>query len=517
MLFNSYVFIFIFLPVTLIGFHLFCCQNKHLAAISWLTGASLFFYGWWNPVYLVLILGSIAFNYTIGLILNRNSSKAILTLGVIVNLGLIGYYKYTNFFIGNVNATLGTQIHLERIILPLAISFFTFQQIAYLVDAYSGKVGRCGFINYCLFVTFFPQLIAGPIVHHKEMLAQFSNNALSHLKSKNLAIGLSIFFIGLFKKVVLADTISIHATPVFDAAEQGVMLTFFEAWGGALAYTFQLYFDFSGYSDMALGIARMLGIVLPLNFFSPYKAHNIIEFWRCWHITLSRFLRDYLYFPLGGNRKGPGRRYINLLLVMAIGGLWHGAGWTFILWGILHGIYLCFNHLWIDFKKRRSSAQTTPEESLWKTWGARILTFICIVIAWVLFRCESIAGVTQFYTAMFGGNGISLAPELAYEANGILTHLGFRFDGMFIDGAFGDPKQGGWLILISLLLVWFAPNTVELYRHEKPALGLTEFDVKGHARLVWKTSWIWLVATTLIATIALMLIQKHSEFLYFQF
>lgn len=517
MLFNSYIFIFVFLPITLIGFHLLCRYQQHSAAVSWLTGASLFFYGWWNPIYLMLILGSIAFNYTVGLILDRTSSKTVLTLGASANLALIGYFKYANFFIENINTTLGTQIHLERIILPLAISFFTFQQIAYLVDAYKGKIGRYGLINYCLFVTFFPQLIAGPIVHHKEMLTQLSKDALSHLKSRNLAIGLSIFFIGLFKKVVLADTISAHATPVFDAAEQGTMLTFFEAWGGALAYTFQLYFDFSGYSDMALGIARMFGVKLPLNFFSPYKARSIIEFWRCWHITLSRFLRDYLYFPLGGSRKGPSRRYINLLLVMTIGGLWHGSGWTFILWGALHGIYLCVNHLWIDAKKRYLHTNHNPKNSQFNTWGARVLTFFCVVVAWVLFRCETITGATQFYSAMFGGNGISLAPEMAVEANGIFTHLGFRFDGMFIDGSFGDPKQGGWLILGLLLLAWFAPNTAELFKKENPALGLESFNDTVYSRFSWKPSWVWLIATVLIATIALMLIQKQSEFLYFQF
>lgn len=516
MLFNSYVFILLFLPITLLGFHLLCRLKQHYGAVLWLTSASLFFYGWWNPIYLVLILGSIAFNYTVGLILDRTSSKAVLTLGALANIALIGYFKYANFFVDNINANFSTDIHLERIILPLAISFFTFQQIAYLVDAYSGKLGRCGLINYCLFVTFFPQLIAGPIVHHKEMLTQLSKNVLDQLKSKNLTVGLSIFFIGLFKKVVLADTIAEYATPVFDVAEQGIALTFFEAWGAALAYTFQLYFDFSGYSDMALGIARMFGVILPLNFYSPYKASSIIEFWRRWHITLSRFLRDYIYFPLGGSRKGPQRRYLNLLIVMTIGGLWHGAGWTFVLWGALHGLYLCINHLWSDLRKHRRAHDHDPDGIRGKVI-ARIFTFICVIVAWVLFRSDTITGAGHFYTAMFGGNGISLPAEMVAGPASILQNIGFRFDGMFIDGSFGDAKRGGWLIISMLLITWFAPNTSELFKKEGPALGIESFKDERRWRIYWQSSWPWLVTIALIATLALMLIQKQSEFLYFQF
>ncbi len=313
MLFNSYEFIFLFLPITLLGFHLIGKHEHYRIAIAWLVGASLFFYGWWNPAYLGLILFSILFNYSIGVLLgnspgNKLSKKTILTIGVSINLLVLGYYKYANFFVDTLNALNSTNIVLYEVILPLAISFFTFQQITYLVDSYRGQTKEYKFLHYCLFVTFFPQLIAGPIVHHKEMLPQFANNIVYKIRSKNLAIGITIFALGLFKKVVLADGVSVYSTPVFDAAESGVILTFFEAWAGALAYTFQLYFDFSGYSDMAIGIARMFGILLPLNFNSPYKSTSIIDFWRRWHITLSRFLRDYLYIPLGGNKKGKLRR-----------------------------------------------------------------------------------------------------------------------------------------------------------------------------------------------------------------
>ena len=303
MLFNSYEFIFLFLPTVLLCFHLIGKQGYHRVAIAWLICVSLFFYGWWNPAYLLLILSSVLLNYSVGVLLIHNSgrnllSKNILGIGVSVNLAILGYFKYANFFVDNLNALSDTNLILNEVILPLAISFFTFQQIAYLVDAYRGKIIEYNFLHYCLFVTFFPQLIAGPIVHHKEMLPQFANDAIYKLRSKSLAIGMTIFALGLFKKVVIADGISIYATPVFDAAEAGIILTFFEAWSGALAYTFQLYFDFSGYSDMAIGIARMFGIRLPLNFNSPYKATSIIDFWRRWHITLSRFLRDYLYISL---------------------------------------------------------------------------------------------------------------------------------------------------------------------------------------------------------------------------
>jgi alginate O-acetyltransferase complex protein AlgI len=333
MLFNSYTFIFIFLPITLLVFFSIGGKGHHRIAIAWLVAASLFFYGWWNPAYLSLILGSILFNYAVGVALSNLQAqssashltkKIILSFGILVNLFLLAYFKYANFFVDNLNSLSGSNFHLQTIILPLAISFFTFQQITYLVDAYKGETREYNFLHYCLFVTFFPQLIAGPIVHHREMLPQFVKNTIYKFNHQHLAIGLTIFFIGLFKKVVLADGVAVYATPVFEAAEQGVMLTFFEAWAGALAYTFQLYFDFSGYSDMAIGIARMFGIRLPLNFNSPYKSVNIIEFWRRWHITLSRFLRDYLYIPLGGNRKGKFRRYINLMITMLLGGLWHG-------------------------------------------------------------------------------------------------------------------------------------------------------------------------------------------------
>lgn len=305
MLFNSYEFIFIFLPITF--FVYFYLNSKRLGHISkaFLVVSSLFFYSWWNIIYLPLVLLSMIFNYTIGNTLANNKSKintkALLCLAITSNLALLGYFKYSDFFISNVNFTFGSHIEPLHLALPLAISFFTFQQIAYLIDSYKGETSEYDFLNYALFVTFFPQLIAGPIVHHKEMMPQFANSRNLLKNYKNIALGIFIFSIGLFKKVAIADTFSIWATNGFDNAE---VLTFFEAWATSLSYTFQLYFDFSGYCDMAIGSALLFNIKLPINFNSPYIALDIQDFWRRWHITLSRFLRDYIYIPLGGNRGG---------------------------------------------------------------------------------------------------------------------------------------------------------------------------------------------------------------------
>ena len=466
MLFNSFEFIFVFLPITILVFHLIGKQGHHRVAIAWLVGASLFFYGWWNPAYLGLMIFSILFNYSIGASLSNTSghklsSKTILTIGVAVNLVVLGYYKYANFFVDTLNSLGDTHLILHEVILPLAISFFTFQQIAYLVDTYRGETKEYNFLHYCLFVTFFPQLIAGPIVHHKEMLPQFAKDVVYKLNSRNLAIGLTIFTLGLFKKVVLADGISVYATPVFDAAEAGVVLTFFEAWAGALAYTFQLYFDFSGYSDMAIGIARMFGIRLPLNFNSPYKATSIIDFWRRWHITLSHFLRNYLYIPLGGSRKGEVRRYINLMITMVLGGLWHGAGWTFVLWGALHGFYLMINHGWSAIFKGKIKTKV----GLIIAWA---ITFLAVVISWVPFRAESIEGMGNVLSGMFGLHGV------------------------------GEYSFITWVWLLILLLIsTLATNTSSIVNRElKPIVS---------------------VLIGFLFFISILFINNKSEFLYFQF
>jgi D-alanyl-lipoteichoic acid acyltransferase DltB (MBOAT superfamily) len=359
MLFNSLEFILGFLPITLTGFFLLGSRGYQRAAIGWVVLTSLFFYGYWDPGEhrladpwrwwpLTLICVSTIFNFLVGQRLLAHPSKLLLAFGLAVNVATIGYFKYTLFFAEEIAARFGLALEVGQIVLPLGISFFIFQKIAYLVDAYRGEVRAGGFLSFALFVSFFPQLIAGPIVHHSEVIPQFGQKSTYRPNLDNLSRGIGIFVLGLAKKTVLADTIATYATPVFRAAQAGAEPTLFEAWGGALAYTFQLYFDFAGYSDMAIGLALMFNIRLPINFNSPYKATNIIDFWRRWHITLSRFLRDYLYIPLGGNRHGVARRYGNLMLTMLLGGLWHGAGWTFIVWGGLHGMFLFMNHFWHD-------------------------------------------------------------------------------------------------------------------------------------------------------------------------
>jgi len=522
MLFNSYVFLFIFLPVTLFGFHIIGKQGHHRIAISWLVGASLFFYGWWNPAYLGLILGSILFNYSVGFSLLGRPHKLTLFLGVAGNLGVLGYFKYANFFIDNINALTSNDIILEQIILPLGISFFTFQQITYLVDAYRGKTREYIFLHYCLFVVFFPQLIAGPIVHHKEMLPQFAKDALYGLKSRNLAVGFTIFIIGLFKKVVLADGIAVHATSVFAGAEHGVFLTFFEAWGGALAYSFQLYFDFSGYSDMAIGLARMFGIRLPLNFNSPFKATSIIDFWRRWHITLSRFLRDYLYIPLGGNRKGEARRFTNLMIAMLLGGLWHGAGWNFILFGLAHGTYIVICGAWVKVKKNISDNSVIKSTVVANSIG-RVITFLAVVLAFVPFRAESMDGTRNMLATMLGGHGLSLSPSLIGgfgNAEQWLLEHGVVFDGMFHNHVFGaDPKWGiAWVVALFLAST-LLPNTQQLLRRYRPALETykNEIPCSRYRWIEWRPTAPWALFTCGIFIITILSLTQASEFLYFQF
>lgn len=356
MLFNSYTYILVFLPAALLVFHALRRMRLHRSSLLSLVVFSLVFYAWWNPVYLLLLVPLTLANFAIATRIARardsqpTLARALMISGVTGNLGVLGYFKYANFFVDNVDRLLGLDWVLAAVVLPLGISFFTFQKIAFIVDSYRGKIDRYDLLEFALFVSFFPQLIAGPIVHHSEVLPQFRQRspALNEL----FPMGLTIFVMGLAKKVLLADNAARYATPAFDAAAAGDHLGMWGAWNGVLAYTAQLYFDFSGYTDMAIGAALLFGIRLPLNFASPYKAQSIIDFWRRWHMTLSRFLRDYLYVPLGGNRHGEARRYANLLATMVLGGLWHGAAWTFVFWGALHGAYLVVNHLWRAIRPR---------------------------------------------------------------------------------------------------------------------------------------------------------------------
>jgi D-alanyl-lipoteichoic acid acyltransferase DltB (MBOAT superfamily) len=525
MLFNSPEFIFLFVPIVVWGFFQVSHRVDSRWAIAWLVAGSLFFYGWWKPIYLILLVFSMGCNYLLGDFLTperqiRIPKKGLLTLGIGLNLALIGYFKYANFFLKTVNDIVSSDYSLQQIILPLGISFFTFQQIAYLVDAYRGETKEYNLLNYCLFVSFFPQLIAGPIVHHKEILPQFANPSIYRFNGENLAVGLTIFSLGFFKKVIFADGIAIYANPVFSAATQGTSLTFFEAWAGVLAYSLQLYFDFSGYSDMAIGAARLFGIKLPLNFNSPYKAVNIIDFWRRWHITLSRFLREYVYIPLGGNRQGEIRRNINLMITMLLGGLWHGAGWTFVLWGGLHGLYLVVNQQWRSL--RQFLGQDLQKSSSWSSLS-RILMFLAVAIAWVFFRAENLKTANIILKGMFGFNGVSFPPFLAGKL-GFLDSWGWQFNGL-MPNLETNPWYALSGILFLLAIAWFAPNTQEWMAQYEPVFqeSLSKKSASTPDGLWQKLQWQpnirfgLIIGAMIFLGLKTFLEAAPSDFLYFNF
>ncbi|MCS5712309.1 MBOAT family O-acyltransferase [Candidatus Berkiella aquae] len=513
MLFDSYIFIFVFLPVCLLLYGLLTQYKQYGYALSWLVLASLFFYGWWNPPYLILLLTSIAVNFVIGQSLRQrakqNKSNTVpLVFGVSLNLLFIGYFKYAYFFVSNLNQFTAQPIPFDPIILPLGISFFTFQKIAFLVDASRGEIKDFRFIDYCLFVTFFPQLIAGPIVQHKQIIPQFAFKDKLKISSDNFSIGLTLFLLGLFKKIALADSIAVYANAAFNGAAAGINLSFWEAWLGALAYALQLYFDFSGYSDMAIGLAFLFGIKLPLNFYSPYKAKSIIDFWHRWHMTLSSFLRDYLYIPLGGNRKGPVRRYVNLIITMLLGGLWHGANWTFVLWGMLHGLYLTINHGWRWLFGQR---QISP-------LCCQLVTFFAVVVAWVPFRADNIQVTQSMLTSMFSLQSISLPKSVLTQFSALqeyVTILGLQGKGMFYNGL--ANWHYGLLWIIGLLgCAWLMPNTSQIMNQHFVPEGIAPERVSA-SRLSWQPSKRWALLLAMMALISIMLISEESEFLYFQF
>lgn len=519
MLFNSFEFIALFLPITAILYFLLVRIAGIEYGIGILVVASLFFYAYWNPIYIVLIVASIGVNYFFGtrlLASNSQNARFFLVLGISINLLLLAYFKYANFFVDNVNAIAGTEYHLKTIILPLAISFFTFQQISYLVDARRGKTSEYNFLHYCLFVCFFPQLIAGPIVHHKEMLPQFAKAGALSPKWSNIAIGVSIFAIGLFKKTVIADGLSQYVSPIYDNPAIAGDVDFFTAWGSTLAYTFQLYFDFSGYSDMAIGSARIFGIKLPVNFFSPYKSVNIIDFWRRWHITLSRFLRDYLYIALGGSRSGKVRRYRNLFVTMLLGGLWHGAGWTFVIWGALHGSYLIINHAWqhvmatLNFKGQSALAYR------FFSWA---VTFLAVVIGWVYFRAPSVEQANAILAAMLGANGAELP-------NGLMARLGplanvFETFGIVAGSGSGLIFVGNYLwIILAASVALLLPNVAQIFHRQEPVLyekpDAFSSSLSGR-RIAWLPTPQWAFASALMLVLGFLTLTQISEFLYFQF
>jgi D-alanyl-lipoteichoic acid acyltransferase DltB (MBOAT superfamily) len=492
-LFTAPQYIFVFLPLVLAVYFTLNRLRFVQCGKAWMVLASLYFYGYWNPAYLVLIIGSMLVNFGLGNALHvvkqsetagRFSRKTVLVIGIVFNLGILGYYKYSDFLIANANTLLGSDFALLNLLLPLAISFFTFQQIAYLVDCYQFDTQEYDLLSYCLFVSFFPQLIAGPIVHHKEMMPQFSDRRNGQLNYEHLAQGVFIFCIGLFKKVVIADTFAVWADVGFDSGEP---LAFFEAWGASLSYTLQLYYDFSGYSDMAIGAALMFNIRLPVNFNSPYKSLNIRDFWRRWHMTLSRWLRDYLYIPLGGNRRGTARVYVNLMATFVLGGLWHGAGWTFILWGALHGVALCVHRVWQGVGLRMP------------TLLALFITFMFVNFAWVFFRAEDMASAMQMLQGMAGMNGLMGATDYA----GALVFIFGQQPGWSVAEVFNRLAlfDTALCIVIFTTIALFAKNSLEI------GLEKTQFSVKD----------CFTVSAALMLAILLGIATRSPTFLYFNF
>ena len=500
MLFTAGIFVGAFLPIVLLVFF-GLGRVSHGAAAAWLFAASVFFYGYWMPIFTVLLLGSIAFNFLLSIplgVAHRSGTQwgafrarsCLLLFGVSVNLALLSYFKYANFFVENLNSVVGPDWHLANIVLPVGISFYTFTQIAFLVDTSTGKTNEVRPIHYGLFVTYFPHLIAGPVLHHAQMMPQFETANVYRFNSAHFLAGAAIFAIGLFKKVVLADGIAPYAEAVFIGADSGASPSGAEAWLGAWAYSFQLYFDFSGYSDMAIGLSAMFNIRLPFNFNSPYKAANISDFWRRWHMSLSAFLRDYLYVPLGGNRKGAVQRYVNLMVTMVLGGLWHGAAWPFVIWGALHGAYLMVNHAFRALCERlgwRRALDTSRSYRL----AAWALTMLAAVVAWVVFRAQTTGGAGRVLAAMFTlSPGIEGVDLLLWNA-GLSLQIGMLWCAVLGAGAF------------------LLPNSNRIGERL-----LQRFDASPDVR--------WLIgAPALVAALALVLVNiardSVSAFIYFNF
>lgn len=482
MLFHSYLFLFAFLPITLGGLAVFRHFGWHTGMKHWLLLVSLVFFGWADVTALVILGLSILVNFSVGKFLARTPRKSVLACGILFNLGLLGYYKYATW--------VGQMIGYDEltIVLPLAISFFTFQQIAFLVDCHRRITQPDTILDYALFISFFPQLIAGPIVHHRAIMPQFADRRNFTPSFENFNIGFTFFIIGLFKKVVISGELQTYVDPVYDAAANGYIPTTSDAWVATLAYSFHIYFDFSAYCDMAIGLARMIGIHLPLNFFSPYKAVSIVDFWRRWHITLSRFLRDYVYIPLGGGRKSAARQYGAIILTMLLGGMWHGAGTNFLIWGALHGVFIVTNHAWRRIRKTKSAG--------FERILSIILTFAAVTFAWVFFR----AADTQTALIILSSMG------------GYQTPAGM------------DLVPTGWrdICLVftpAAIIVFVLPNITQMMRDTlSPTVykDVANLEYQRNA-MVWRPSVFYAIATSLLAVLAILSMTRAEPFIYFRF
>lgn len=509
MLFNSYLFIFVFFPLCLFSTFLIA-QRKPQYLMLCVLCVSLIFYSFWKWQYVLLILLSILFNYFASKVIQDTKSKWILSASIIINLVPLIYYKYTNFLLETISSILGTYFREYSVLLPLGISFLTFVQIAFLCDVYRGEIDeKIEFLPYSAFVTFFPHLIAGPIIHFRQLVPQLKQMGAHVFNSQNFSIGLTLFFVGLGKKTIFADSMVFFVNPVFEAASNGVQLQFLEAWLGIFAFTLQIYFDFSGYSDMAIGLARFFGISFPLNFYSPYQSHNIIEFWRRWHITLSSFLRDYLYIPLGGNRQ---KRVRNLLVTMLLGGLWHGAQWTFVIWGGIHGLLLAISH---GFNKLRNVKINQFSRS------SQIITFIVVSMTWVFFRAQNLDTALTLLKGAFGLNGLSLPHSLERYISPFNIFNIIEFSGLtknFNLWNYIDVSK----VFGLLVVVLFMPNIYQILRNY---IVIDEMKFMNPvpnnsfvAKLVWSPTPMWSIILATISLVGLLSIMGwNQQFIYFEF
>lgn len=493
MLFYSYEFLFVFLPLALAGFFVVARVSRP-AAIGWLALCSLVFYGYWNPRFTILLIGSIVLNCLLGRAIARRvgsaAARRLLIIGVVIDLAILGYFKYTNFFIATLDGVFSTHWSEVQVLLPLGISVFTFTQIAFLVDVYRGIAREYHLVKYGLFVAYFPHLIAGPIIHHAQFMPQMDDPSTYRPRIENFSVGLCTFAIGMAKKVLLAGSFAEYADPIFDATDAGLAPGLVLSWVAALAYTLQIYFDFSGYTDMAIGLSRMFGIALPENFDSPYKSRNVVEFWRRWNMTLSHFLRDYLYIPLGGNRHGKARRYLNLALTMLLGGLWHGANWTFVLWGGIHAAYLSFNHA-IQELRGRAPRLPIPRAV------AMGFTFLAVLVAWIPFRAATLDGAGRMLSGL-----VSLDQWRDFGRLGT-TESEYLFNAVWIPYDGSGYRIG--LFLLGLAIVWLMPNTRELMESIRKASPKLAATVVG------------CVSFTVILLALLASTRKMGQFIYFNF
>ncbi len=514
MLFTSYSFLFAFLPVALAGFFLAGRTGGRRAAALWLVAASFVFYGWWNPAGVPLLALSIAGNYGAGRLIaalaDRPRARAwVLGLAVAANLGALFWFKYLFWLLGLAGAPGWMAAPLAGVALPLGISFFTFTQILFLVDCQQGRASDSGPLDYVLFVTFFPHLIAGPILHHREMMPQFADAATYRFRADNFAVGLGIFIVGMLKKCLIADPTGAGVAAAF--AAPGI-LSLIEAWHAALSYSLQLYFDFSGYSDMAIGLGLMLNLRLPLNFNSPYKAAGIIAYWQRWHMTLTRTITLLIYNPIAlavtrrraargqGGHKTPGgfaaMVALPTLVTMALAGIWHGAGAQFLVFGLLHAAYLSVNHAWRLWRPARSTGALHHA-------GSVLLTYLCVLIASVFFRAPSVGEAMSMLGAMAGTHG----------AGELLPSAGTSMAGAW-NGAAHDTAAIAWLVAL-FAIVWFMPNTQQIFAAAAPVLD--RIPPGPVAWLRWRPSTGWAVALGLGGVVAVLAMGGSGEFLYFRF